>query len=743
MTRRSLLLTRDLVVVVALVGIAEIGLGSTFQGWGHLVLAVAAAVLGVGVVLATLRLPVVALLAVVPLVAIVLGGPMALHSSGLGGGVPDAQTLADVMRGSVTGWSELLTTLPGVDLAGPPAMVPFLLGYLGALAAAVLVLRSRSVGGPLLPLLGVLVTVLLLRRPQGGLQDSYPVAFALLAIAWLGVRGLQLTPERGHDVRGQAQGRLARGLTAAVVVVTAVLVALPLTAGTATSQGEALRGRVGALLDVSGLDSPLKSFRSFTKQAPGALGNVHRKLLLVVSGAPVGSRVRLLTLDRYDGRAWTPGNDTMTGTTDDRFQRMDTLVQNPTRGRQLRVQVRVARAYRSAWVPTVGSLTSLRFLYDSAQQLRDQLRYDLATSTAVAPLGLADGDDYEFTAIQPDERLGRWMRPWPQPLLHVAHLRGADRRIRDVLRSPAPPMRKVFALATYLHDQGRYSNGVGPAESQYLPGHDVARLFGGFLLAPRPVGDDEQYAAAMALLANRVGVPARVVVGAVVPRDGKVRGSDVSAWVEVRVADGTWRTLPTEVFMSHRPPRRETPPAPRPSGQLGGAAATPPPASPPPPPQIRSQHRPAHDLAARRSLLVRALPWLLLLLLALAIPVAKLVRRRWRRTRGRTSDRIAGGWAELVDHARDLGVEVPPVGTRPAQARRVSSGLPTPEQTARLARQADDGAFAPVDPPEEAAVGLWREVMSLRRTLSGAQLLRRRLWAPFNPVTLVRRSSDM
>ena len=38
-----------------------------------------------------------------------------------------------------------------------------------------------------------------------------------------------------------------------------------------------------------------------------------------------------------------------------------------------------------------------------------------------------------------------------------------------------------------------------------------------FLLAPRPVGDDEQYAAAMALLANRVGVPARVVVGAVRP----------------------------------------------------------------------------------------------------------------------------------------------------------------------------------------------------------------------------------
>ena len=31
------------------------------------------------------------------------------------------------------------------------------------------------------------------------------------------------------------------------------------------------------------------------------------------------------------------------------------------------------------------------------------------------------------------------------------------------------------------------------------------------------VGNDEQYAALMALLANRIGVPARVVLGRVVP----------------------------------------------------------------------------------------------------------------------------------------------------------------------------------------------------------------------------------
>ena len=58
------------------------------------------------------------------------------------------------------------------------------------------------------------------------------------------------------------------------------------------------------------------------------------------------------------------------------------------------------------------------------------------------------------------------------------------------------------------------------------------------------MGDQEQYAAAVALIAARRYIPVRVVVGAVVPRDGMVQGSDVTAWVEIRAADGCWRTSP-------------------------------------------------------------------------------------------------------------------------------------------------------------------------------------------------------
>jgi transglutaminase-like putative cysteine protease len=729
MTRRPESVLVDVVAVLVLVGLAVVGLATTFGGWGFLVVAEIAAGLGILVALSTARLPMTVLAAVAPVVAIVLGGPVALRSAGLGGGIPDGQTLADVMQGGVTGWGELLTTLPHVDLAGAPTLVPFLLGYVGGVVSMALALRSRSTGGPVLPLLGVLVVVLLLRRPADGLLGWHPVAFAVVAVAWVVFRGLELVPERAADLRASSKGRLLRGMMAAAIVGAALLVAIPLTSGSSASTGASLRGRVGQLPDLTGLDSPLRNFRVYTDQQETALGNLHDRLLLTVSGAPRGSRVRLLTLDRYDGQGWVADNDTMNGTSEDRFLRMDTTVENQTSGRRIRVQVGVRKAYRSAWVPTIGSLTSLRFLYADADARRSDLRYDLATSTAVVPLGLKSGNDYEFTAILPEDRLSSRMNPWPRPVLSVADERRADSLIKRVLASPAPPMKKVFALAKYLHDNGRYSDGSGPGEKQYLPGHGRSRLFSGFLLAPHIVGDDEQYAAAMAVLANRVGVPARVVVGAVVPRSGKVRGDDIEAWVEVRIADGTWRTLPTSRFMSHRPPKQGMAAEPPPNMPVSSAT----PQEAPTPPDVDAAKDARHHAdARRRNVLVRFLPWLIPLLLALVVPLAKLVRRRLRRRRGRRSDRMAGAWAELVDHARDLGIPVKAHASRPAQARVLA-------RAGALSRQGDDGVFAEAEPEEEEVVAYWEQVMGERRALGKTQRLPRRLWAPFNPVTLVRR----
>src|SRR5690606_6913431 len=116
-------------------------------------------------------------------------------------------------------------------------------------------------------------------------------------------------------------------------------------------------------------------------------------------------------------------------------------------------------------------------------------------------------------------------------------------------------MDAVFRIAKRLRQRGRYSDGASGWEREFAPGQSEERLGPGFVDATAQVGNDEQYAATMALMANRLGVPARVVVGAPVPRDGKVMRRRVHAWVEVRVADGSWRTLAASPFLSKRPPK--------------------------------------------------------------------------------------------------------------------------------------------------------------------------------------------
>lgn len=729
MRRRQVGAVLDLVAVVTLAGLALVGLLTTFRTWEYQAVAMAATVIGLVVVLATLRLPLIGLIASAPAVALLTGGPVAMRSGGLGGASPGPQNLADVLQGTWSGWGELLTTLPWVDLAGAPALVPFLLGYSAAVVGGALALRTRRVAAPVLPLLVVLVVVLLLKRPGGTgseLLDLYPTAFAVVAIGWVALRGLRTAP--GTSVSGASYGRVARGATALVVLAVALTIAVPLTASTAPD-GETLRGRSNALPDMSGLDSPLRRFRTFTEQWRNAPGSVYDRVLFTVSGAPRGSRVRMVTLDSFDGNQWLPANDSVLGTDVDSFQRFDTRVDNPLAGRVVRARVSIGRPYVSVWVPTIGSLSSFRLLYADPGGRRNELRYNLATSTAVLPIGLTRTDPYEFTSVVTTDELNEQTPRWRGPGLSSVE---SDPRLLaflpEVLFARIPPMQKVFVIAHWLRDQGRYSDGAVPGEQHYQAGHGADRVIDDFLLAPRPVGNDEQYASAMALLANRVGVPARVVVGALLPRNGKVRGADVEAWVEVRVADGSWRTLPTENFMSHRPPRPGLPPASSP--RMPAVADAEP--EPPEPELAREKAAQEEAESSTRKSLLRLLPWLVPVLLAVAVPLTKLARRRLRRIRGRPSDRMAGAWAELVDHARDLGIPVKVHATRPAQARVLA-------RAGALSREGDEAVFAEAEPSEAAVGAYWEQVMRERGQLGESQPVRRRLWAPFNPVTLVRR----
>lgn len=303
-------------------------------------------------------------------------------------------------------------------------------------------------------------------------------------------------------------------------------------------------------------------------------------------------------------------------------------------------------------------------------------------------------------------------------------------------------MGRVFAIADHLRTEGKYSDGVIAREKIYRPGHFASRLDRFFVNAPIMVGNDEQYAAVMALMANKVGVPARVVMGATLPEGGVVRGSDVAAWVELRVGDGSWRVLPTEAFMdTDRPANQQT----QTEEQLSGLVISPP-AQVPPPSTIDEQtdaeitarkvQRPAkkdQDGAAAGSAWLGAVlvygggPLLAILLVVGAILGAKLLRRSRRRSTRQTSRRFVGAWHELVDHARDLGQPVPVRGiTRREQSLLIT--LPeAPSLAPALARRADASVFGPAPPAADDAERFWAEVTSARQALSASVSRRRRV----------------
>ena len=209
-------------------------------------------------------------------------------------------------------------------------------------------------------------------------------------------------------------------------------------------------------------------------------------------------------------------------------------------------------------------------------------------------------------------------------------------------------MQRVLAIADHLQTEGKYSDGVTECEKIYPAGHYVHRLADGSSTPPFMAGNDEQYAAMMALLANLIGVPARVVLGALVPEGGVVTGAGRRRrGSSSRSADGTWRTLPTEEFMDDDQPA-DLPPQ---TQQL--TAVVPPPAPIPPPSTVGEQtdaelqarknkstpkrpptRRPAGVAVAgpRRPSTSRA-PLLVLVILLSSVVGAKLLRRRRRRTR--------------------------------------------------------------------------------------------------------------
>lgn len=728
----------DLAFALVLVTIALVGFRTGFIGWEWMVAAAIGVILGTLVAhVASLRSWPLLLTALV-LVAIhfVLGGPVAVRGDLLGGVVPTLQTFKDLAVAPVTGWKEWLTLLPPVDARGPLVALPWLTGLIGSAVTYGVARRFASVGAAAIAPVVLLMGSIALGTQQPAAKLIQGVVFGLVLILWLVARAA-----RTRAALQNGAGRQARLITGVVLLAVAALAGsllgqfLP---GTDEASARAVvRDELTPPYDVAQFTSPLSGFRQYTQPNAADLFDTE---ILKVSGLPAGAPVRFATLDNYDGLVWGAADRAADGTP---FQQVGSRIAARATGTKVEATVTVPEGgYSGAWLPVAGSATGVHFTGARRNDLADALWLNTSTETAVVPALVQPGDSYTFDAVLDTKN---WSTKLPAELDVASGGQVAedtsflDAKLDAWTGQASGPWEKFVAVAKTMTQDGAYTDGGTPNsyEKVYLPGHGLGRL-SRFVGSTQLAGNDEQYASTLALVGNRLGIPSRVVMGAIPESGGAIKGKDVHAWVEVQESNGNWHSLLPSTFLPDRNKKPNEQQLKSEEQKVG--AQVPPPAGVNPPSVLQGpdQAQNATDIKKkkRNPLDIGAWPlWLKLLVLGLVLPIMlalaayflirwlKARRRRLHATTGPTPSRAAWVWRDLITDARSLGVTVPRGATRLEQA----TAFPETVAAEPIATGANAAVFGPGEPEAEVATTLLGDADAVRDELRGSVSTWRRL----------------
>ena len=603
------------------------------------------------------------------------GGAAALPTTTAHGVVPTALTIQTLVIQTVRSWKDLLTLMPLASAYVGPAVMPWLSGLLCSLAAGLLTVRARRpmLGTAPIMLLGALGIAF---GPTGVRPAVWPaVAWFAAVLAWWAWIGSRMSLESGEDIR---VGRTAAGLTMtratatrgasrAVartgrrIVVAALTLALAGGTGLAATTGlgpwQRIVGRdlITPPLDARQYPSPLAAFRHYTS-------DLEETTLVQVTGLPEGARLRLAAMDVYDGTTFTmspagthPGDGYLSVGT--RMPAFD--VPDGSAAAQMTIS---SSGLLGPWVPATGAVTALTFTGGGAAAQQDGLHLD-RWAQALLTTGPTASMTYSLdTMVTPDWSDGQLQGvDAPPPRGEDRHVPQAvsDLAIR-VAGSEQTPLGRARAIERYLTTNGYYSNEDTAASR---PGHRSDRLQR-MLEADQLIGDDEQYAALMALMLHSLGVNARVVMGLYPPDGGQsatLHGGDVHAWVEVEFDGVGWQVFDPTPPYDQTPQTEVTKPRSVPQPQV---------LQPPEPPDAPIELPPSTSdkPAGQQNDEGRSLPWgiigavgagLLLLVGPVVLIVAAKALRRRRRRRAEPARALTGSWDEVVDLATDAGIDVP------------------------------------------------------------------------------------
>lgn len=720
-------------------GLAAVALWPIYQDTGFILLVAVTTALGtiVAILGAVFRWKSFVVILVSFGVLVLAGVPLAVPDEAVAGFLPSWQGVINLLSGVALGWKQLLTiALPVGDYQAllVPAFVMVLTSTIVSLSIAL-----RAKWGELAVLPPIAMFVAAIAFGPEAVPWPVPAALGMLAVVllWLIWRRFRRRREsirsltRSTDAPRSAE--LGSGVGARNLLAGAALlgVAAAASIGAATvlppvGDRDVLRTAIEQPFDPRDYPSPLSGLRRYLRDDRAAA------TLFTVAGLPKNARIRIATLDSYDGVVYAVGSDKVDSASGS-FVRIPAGVdQSATDGTPVQLTVTVGD-YQGVWLPTVGLFESVSFGGERSGHLRDAFYYNDVSGTAAVIGGLSSGDSYHLDAVvpsQPTEQQLGGVTPGSAVVPRLGELPNELALNLDAyVEGISDPGARLVAALTGLKAEGYISHGLAADEPPSRSGHAADRITELFT-APRMIGDAEQYAVAAALMARQLGFPARVVFGFVPAGSGSgaggdgvpIRGDDVTAWIEVNTAEYGWVTL--DPVPAVRPIPEEVPEDPT-------LVARPQSIVPPPPDRPEANQDQSTPDSQRDEpqgldpVLAAILAGLRVAGLALGVAgvltapflfiiAAKLRRRRLRRTAPDTLQRIRGGWEEFADTVVDHGYSPPAAATRSELASVVGT-LPSRV----LAAVADRAVFAPDEPEPADADHVWDAVAELRAVLDG------------------------
>lgn len=691
--------------------------------------------------------------------------------------LPSAETLARGWEMTFGAFKVLIAVPPPVGAVDGALMAVWTLTlWMTFLAGTIAMLPNANHAViAMLPLLVGFMVAALLGTSAGFCRIGSGVAAAVLAVAWASWRRRQWNPQQWLGACGM------------VAAAAAVAVCGGMIAG---QHRVILREWYEPPPFLDEMVSPLSGMRAYVSD--------HRDdVLFTAAGLPEGTPIRLAVMDSFDGTVWNR-SDSGGPTGASEYRRIGTRISrraaHPSSADHAAAPAAAASASGTGtpftaiftitqdladqWLPLAGAATAITF--DDADDMR-RLYYGTESDTGLLAGGINAGTTYtEHGIIAPTPTDGQLAQAEAMPVTQPA-----PRQVPDSVGAMATSIAggqptagaAAQALATTLSTLGWFSHGLA-GDYPSPAGHGSYRI-GLMTSGTVMVGNSEQYASAMALMARELGLPSRVVLGFVHKRgqsDGgqhdnqhgnqpdkrrsdrgtvtEFTGNDIEAWVEINLAGYGWVAFYPTPDESKTPDDQVnlSPPDPEPL-----VRQPPPPLADPPREDTRPRGRsaisgedaeppPGDSLwswigVAVRAIVVYGSPIWIPALCCAIILIGKMLRLLWMRRHGPPRRRVVQGWHALVMLAADLGLD--PGGTRRDQTRHIIRhlhlGTSNAESLTRLAREADHAAFGrPASPgntgsadtatiDDDFAERYWIQVDELRDTLLAA-LPRTRRW---------------